>query len=86
MKLITLYTKPGCHLCESVEQVIDRVVSRRTCAVQKRNIEDDPADFQKYQFDIPVVLVDGKEIARHRLTVAELNAALDAAGRSFTPR
>ena len=85
MNVITLYTKPGCHLCELVEQAIEWVASRRACAVQKRNIEDDPADFQKYQFDIPVVLVNGREIARHRLTVAELNAALDAAERSFTP-
>jgi glutaredoxin len=77
MKRVTLYTKPGCHLCESVEQVVARVAAKRKLDVETRNIEADPSDFQKYQFDIPVVLVDGKEVARHRLTVREFEAALD---------
>ena len=77
MKRVTLYTKPGCHLCESVEQVVARVAAKRKLDVETRNIEADPADFRKYEFDIPVVLVDGKEVARHRLTVREFEAALD---------
>ena len=77
MKRITLYTKPGCHLCESVEQVVARVAARRQIDVETRNIESDPADFQRFQFDIPVVFVDGREVARHRLTAREFEAALD---------
>ena len=77
MKRVTLYTKPGCHLCESVEQVVARVAARRQIDVETRNIESDPADFQRFQFDIPVVFVDGREVARHRLTVREFEAALD---------
>ena len=77
MKRVTLYTKPGCHLCESVEQVVARVAARREIDVETRNIESDPADFQRFQFDIPVVFVDGREIARHRLSVREFEAALD---------
>ena len=78
MKRVTLYTKPGCHLCEAVEQVVARVAQRRSLQVETRNIEADPSDFQRFQFDIPVVYVDGKEVARHRLTSRELEAALDA--------
>jgi glutaredoxin len=78
MTKVTLYTKPGCHLCESVEQVVAQVAKRRKLDVQTRNIEADPADFERFQFDIPVVFLNGREIARHRLTVRELEAALDA--------
>jgi hypothetical protein len=41
-----------------------------------RNILDDPADLERYQYEIPVVLLDGVEIARYRLTAEELGAAV----------
>ena len=78
---VTLYTKPGCHLCEAVEQVIASVARRRPLVVESRNILDDPADFEKYRHEIPVVLVNGAEVARHRLTAGELEAALEALDR-----
>jgi hypothetical protein len=73
---VTLYTKPGCHLCEAVEQVIVQVSRRRPLEVVRRDILDDPADFERYQHEIPVILLDGVEIARYRLTAEELEAAL----------
>jgi glutaredoxin len=76
-RIVTLYTKPGCHLCEAVEQVIRRVAARRTFEFVSQNIESDPASFEKYKHDIPVVTVDGVEIARHRLTAEQLERALN---------
>jgi glutaredoxin len=73
---VTLYTKPGCHLCEAVEQAIAHVARRRPLEVVLRNILDDPADLERYQYEIPVVLLDGVEIARYRLTAEELEAAV----------
>jgi glutaredoxin-like protein DUF836 len=73
---VTLYTKPGCHLCEAVEQVIAQVDRRRPLVVVRRNILNDPGDFERYQHEIPVVLLDGVEIARYRLTPGELEAAI----------
>jgi glutaredoxin len=77
VKVVTLYTKPGCHLCEAVEQVIARVRERRGFEVVVRNILADAAEFARYQFDVPVVMVDGREVARHRMETAALDAALD---------
>jgi glutaredoxin len=76
---VTLYTKPGCHLCDVAAQVIEEVGRRSALRLTKRNILDNPDDFRQYQFEIPVVFVAGKEVARHRLTAAQLEAALDAA-------
>ena len=78
MSTITLYTKPGCHLCEGVEQVIDHVRRDIPFDLIKRNILDDPTDLKTYGELIPVVLVDGHEIARYRMTEAQLRAALQA--------
>ena len=76
---VTLYTKPGCHLCEIVEQTIGFVRSRRGFEFEKRNILDDPRDFERYQYEIPVICVNGREIARHQLTAQALETALDEA-------
>lgn len=76
MKQVILYTKPGCHLCDAVEQVIVKVRQRRAFDFARFNILDDPAVFDRYKHDIPVVTVDGREIARHRMTAAQLEAAL----------
>ena len=78
MTVVTLYTKPGCHLCDSAAQVIEQVGRRVDLRLDKRNILDDPETFRRYQFEIPVIFANGKEIARHRITAAELEAAIAA--------
>ena len=79
MKRVTLYTKPGCCLCDDAKAVIEHVRSRGAIFdLELRNILDRAADFAEYQFAIPVILVDGQEIARYRLTEAQLTAALSA--------
>ncbi len=81
MTRVTLYTKPGCHLCEAVEQVIARVRKKQPFDLEIRNIDDSAADLARYHAEIPVVLVNGREIARYRLSTAEFEAALGAAAR-----
>jgi hypothetical protein len=78
MTEVTLYSKPGCHLCEPVEATIQQVAAERAFTFVKKNILDDPGDFELYKHAIPVVTVNGKEIARYRLTRGQLRRALDA--------
>jgi glutaredoxin len=80
MPHVTLYTKPGCHLCEAVEQVIAEAAKVRGFDFVVRNILDTPEDHERYRNAVPVVCVDGAEVARHRLSLAELHTALDRAG------
>jgi glutaredoxin len=76
MKIVTLYTKRGCHLCETVEAVLAEVARRRQFTLARRDISEDAADYEQFKHEIPVVLVDGVEIARHRMTAQQLIAAL----------
>jgi glutaredoxin len=76
MRVVTLYSKPGCHLCDVVEQTIARVRQQIAFDFAKRNILDDPIDERRYREAIPVICVDGQEIARHRLSDQTLRAAL----------
>ena len=76
MKTVTFYTKLGCHLCEAVEATLATVARSRKFALVRRDIAEDATEYEKYKHDIPVVLVDGVEIARHRMTAEELLKSL----------
>ena len=80
MTVVTLYTKPGCHLCDDVRDVMEQVREEFPFDVDVRDILQDLKDFERYKHDIPVVLLDGGEIARHRMTADHLRQALRAAG------
>jgi rSAM/selenodomain-associated transferase 1 len=79
--IVTIFTKPQCSLCEEAEEVIEAVRARpgqRMFALVRRNILDRFIDYDRYKHDIPVILVDGVEIARHHLTEQQLESALAA--------
>jgi glutaredoxin len=77
MPRVTLYSKPECHLCDMVKEVISRVRARREFELEIRNILTDPVDHERYKNDIPVVMVDGVEIARYRLSEQRLEWGLN---------
>ncbi len=74
---ITLFTKPGCHLCDVARQVVEIVCAERDLDFTETNIWDDPALADRYAARIPVITVDGTEIAHFRVDPAALRAALD---------
>jgi hypothetical protein len=76
MRIVTIYSKPDCELCREAEAVIRQVATRRRFRLEKKNILDDPLLTEQYRTAIPVVHVDGKEIARYRLTAFVLESAL----------
>jgi glutaredoxin len=63
--LITIYSKPGCHLCDRAKEVIDRCRAKAEFAIEVVDISQNPELLQRYRDDIPVILLDGNEIARH---------------------
>lgn len=77
---LVMYTKPGCHLCEDMLDVVRRALRGRSAGLEERNITLNLDDYHRYKHDIPVLLVDGREVARHRITDEALAAALHAAG------
>jgi glutaredoxin len=59
---ITLIGKPGCHLCEDAEVVIQDVLAdfEGLVTLTKQNILDDEALFARYSEEIPVLLINGQ--------------------------
>ena len=76
MKTMVLYTKLGCHLCEAAEAVIDSVRGEFPFHFVRRYITEDPADYERYKHNVPVIVVEGVEVARHRVTRELLITAL----------
>jgi glutaredoxin len=69
---LTLYSKPGCHLCDDLRVALEELAAERIFALKEIDITTDAALFARYRFDIPVLLRDGREVARGRVTDREL--------------
>jgi glutaredoxin len=83
--VLTLYSRPGCHLCEEMKAVIHRVTRAvdTPIAVEEIDISTDPELEARYGLEIPVLLVDGKKAAKYRVAEAELTRMLrDRSGGS----
>ena len=78
-RTVTIFTKPECGLCEEAEEVIEAVRARAALPFEliRRNILDRFEDYEHYKHDIPVILLDGVEVARHRVTEQQLREALE---------
>jgi hypothetical protein len=74
---LVLVGKPGCHLCEIMRGVVAPVAAEMGLRVDERDVRSDPDLHALYGNDIPVLLVDGREVARHRITGPELRSRLD---------
>ena len=62
---ITIYTKSDCHLCERAKQVIARCRKKASLELVEVDISQSKELMERYGQDIPVILLDGREIARH---------------------
>ena len=76
MRQLTLYSKPGCHLCDEMKAVIEAVRRRVPLTLHVVDISTDAALSERYGLEIPVLFVDGRKAAKHRLTERELEARL----------
>jgi hypothetical protein len=73
---ITLISKPGCHLCGPVREVIERVAADLDVRWVELSILDDPALNTAYCQQIPVTLVDGVLHDYWRVNESRLRRAL----------
>jgi glutaredoxin len=74
--VITLLSKPGCHLCEDAREVITRVAGELCVPWQERDITQSETDLAEYWDKIPVTLIDGVQHDFWRVSEDRLRAAL----------
>ena len=73
---VTLYSRPGCHLCEQARSVVEQVCAELGEEYVEVSIDDDPALRERFGDEIPVTFVDGRQHDFWRVDEQRLRAAL----------
>ncbi|HEY3530433.1 MAG TPA: glutaredoxin family protein [Nocardioides sp.] len=73
---VTLYTRPGCHLCDEARVVIEQVCADAGESYAEVSIAGDPELERRFGHEVPVTFVDGKQHDFWRVDAARLRAAL----------
>jgi glutaredoxin len=74
--IVTLYGRAGCSLCEKARRVLEHLRGEADFQVVEVDIARDPDLLARYGEHIPVVLVDGVEVARGAVALPALRRAL----------
>ena len=62
MPRVTLYGKPGCHLCDDARTVVERVRAEHPFELREVDVSLDPELHRAYGERIPVLELDGEEL------------------------
>ena len=76
---VTLYTRPGCHLCDDAKALIEPLLREFGCTLREVNIDDDAELTKRYGWDIPVIFIGGHKAAKHRVDVRQFRRQLEEA-------
>lgn len=73
---LVLITRKGCHLCEAAEADLARVVAGFTAlnpdkpyTVEVMDVDSDPELNQRFSEEVPVLLLNGEQVAFFRIDV-----------------
>ena len=58
---VVVYTKPGCHLCDVVKDMLETLQASHAFHLRVVNILEDSEANQKFKEEIPVVFINGKK-------------------------
>ncbi|GAB3789959.1 glutaredoxin family protein [Nocardioides ungokensis] len=75
---VTLYSRPGCHLCDAAREVVARVCADLGEEYAEISIDDDPGLVDRFGEEIPVTFVDGRQHDFWRVDETRLRIALTA--------
>jgi len=73
---VRIYTKPRCSLCVQAQRVLEEIRTRVDFVLEVVDIRDRPDTWERYRHAVPVVTVDGEEIARLRVDPVALESRL----------
>jgi glutaredoxin len=57
---ITLYTRPGCHLCDAAKTAVDEIARRTGETWREIDVTGDPELESEYGEMLPVIMIDQK--------------------------
>src|ERR1035437_2601536 len=73
---VRLYSRPGCHLCERVEELLEQITRECPIDLDEIDIPTDPDLFDRYRYESPVVAVEGGGSVAGRISLEDLRRVL----------
>lgn len=73
---LELYTRPGCHLCDDLKMLCERLAGEFPVQLREVNIEADPELKARYDREVPVLFIDGRKAVKYRTTEGALRRLL----------
>ena len=80
MRIVTLYSRPGCHLCDEARAALENVRRHDAFELREIDIETDDVLHRAYLERIPVVELDGEHLFDHFVDERTLTARLRPRG------
>ncbi|MFN0093796.1 MAG: glutaredoxin family protein [Dehalococcoidia bacterium] len=84
-RTVVLYTRPACGLCDEAARELARLAPLLALRIERKDVTSDASLFERYGMAIPVVELDGREVARAPLRPGVLEAKLRDAIRDTSP-
>jgi glutaredoxin len=75
-RVVTLYTRPGCHLCEEAKALIKPMLGEFRATLREVNIDADAVLRERYGVDIPVIFIGARKAAKHRVDATKFRQQL----------
>jgi len=76
---VTLYTRPGCHLCDEAKAAIVPLLREFGAVLSEVNVDDDPLLKERYGWDVPVLYIGQRKAAKHRVDLEQFRRQLQSA-------
>lgn len=80
-----MVSRSGCHLCDVAEDALARVIGRFNAEhpdvgyqVQRLDIDAEPELLAKYSDEVPVLLLNGRQLAFWRIDEERVYSAMEA--------
>jgi glutaredoxin len=76
---LTLYSRPGCHLCDEMKKQIAPLVTQFRARLREVNVDSDPVLRQRYNEEVPVLFLGSRKVAKYSVDVEQLRRQLQRA-------
>lgn len=73
---VTLYSRPGCHLCDDAKAAIAPLLLEFGASFREVNIDADPILRERYGLDVPVIFLGARKVAKHRVNIEQFRRQL----------
>ncbi len=73
---VTLYTRPGCHLCDEAKAAIAPLLREFSATLREVNVDDDAVLRERYGWDVPVLFLGSRKAAKHRVDLEQFRRQL----------